>query len=86
MSLGVGTQLLDNIFKLMRHKVKGEIIYLHFGTSYHSKKDTNYAGKFSEEFHAAEYVTFKLGDYDISSSSLFRITLELVVKIINSFF
>ena len=23
--------------------------------SYHSKKDTNYAGKFPEEFHAAEY-------------------------------
>ena len=26
MSLGVGTQLLGNIVKLMRHKVKGEII------------------------------------------------------------
>ena len=38
---------------------------LHFGTSYHSKKDTNYAGKFPEEFHAAENGTFKLGDYDI---------------------
>ena len=28
---------------------------LHFGTSYHSEKETNYAGKFPEEFHAAEY-------------------------------
>ena len=33
-----------------------------FGTSYHSKKDTNYAGKFPEEFHAAEYGTFKLDE------------------------
>ena len=33
---------------------------LHFGTSYHSKKDTNYAGKFPEEFQAAKYGTFKL--------------------------
>ena len=41
--------------------------HLHFGTSYHSKKDTNYAGKLPEEFHASEYGTFKLGDYDIWS-------------------
>ena len=27
---------------------------LHFSTSYHSKMDTNYAGKFPEEFHGAE--------------------------------
>ena len=35
---------------------------LHFGTAYHPKKDTNYAGKFPEEFHAAEYGRFKLGE------------------------
>ena len=39
---------------------------LHFGTSYRSKKDTNHVGKFPEEFYAAVYGTFKLGDYDIS--------------------
>ena len=66
MSLGVRIQLLGNIVKLMRHKVKGEIICI-FGPSYHSKKDTNYALKFPEEFHVAEYGTFKLGDYDIWS-------------------
>ena len=41
---------------------------LHFGTSYHSKKDINYAGKFPEEFHATACgSTFKLGDNDIWS-------------------
>ena len=38
---------------------------LHFGTSYYSIKDTNYAEKFPEEFHAAE--CGKSGDYDIWS-------------------
>ena len=53
MSLGVGIQSLGNIVKLMRQKVKGEIICV-FGTSYHSKKETNYTE------NAAEYGTFKL--------------------------
>ena len=39
----------------------------HFGTSYQSKEDTNYAEKFTEKFHAAEHGTFKLGDDDIWS-------------------
>ena len=64
MSLGVGTQLLGNIVKLIRHKVKGKIICISlFVTSYHSKKDTkkdtNYVGKFPEEFHAADNGTFR---------------------------
>ena len=45
---------------------------LHFGTSYHPKMNTNYAGKFPEEFHAAEYGTFRLGDYDMSSQATTR--------------
>ena len=67
MSLGVGIQLLGNIVKLVNATQGKRRNNLHFGTSYHSKKDTNYAGKFPEVFHAAEYGTFKLGDYDIWS-------------------
>ena len=43
MSLGVGIQLLGNIVKLMRHKVKGEIICI-LALLTIPKKNTNYAG------------------------------------------
>ena len=46
---------------------------LHFGTSYHSKKDTNYAGRFPEEFHAAEYGTFKLGEVKHAKHKITRV-------------
>ena len=66
-SLGVGTQLLGNIVKLMRDKVKEEIICILALLTIPKKKDTNYAEKFPEEFLAAKYGTFKLGDYDVWS-------------------
>ena len=53
MSLGVGTQLLGNIVKLMRHKVKGEIICILALITIPKRIHI------MREFHAAEYGTFK---------------------------
>ena len=65
-SLGVETQLLGNIVKLLRHKVKGEIICI-LALPTIPKRIQIMQEKFPEEFYAAEYGTFKLGDYDIWS-------------------
>ena len=63
MSLGVGTQLLGNIVKLMRHKVKGEIICI-LALLTIPKRIQIMREKFPEEFHAAECGTFKLDDLE----------------------